>query len=271
MQQINDLNGKVAIITGGSGVLGEAMATGLALAGVKTGILGRTPKKLENTVDKINALGGKAFPLVADVLDENNLKTAREETLHRYGRIDILINSAGGNLPGATIMPEQSFFDLSIEDFDKVNTLNFKGSLLPSLIFGETMARQQKGVIINISSMAAQKPLTRVVGYSAAKAAIDNFTKWLAIELAQKYGPEIRVNAIAPGFFIADQNKKLLLNPDGTLTPRGETVIQHTPMGKFGEPQDLCGVVNWLCSDSASFVTGAIIPVDGGFSTFSGV
>lgn len=271
MQNHFDLSTKVAIITGGSGVLGTAMALGLARAGVKVGILGRSEKKVGQTIQKIEEGGGEAFGLISDVLNKENLIKAKEETISITGKVDILINCAGGNQRGATIMPDQTFFDLSIDDFDQVNALNLKGTVLPSLIFGEAMAKQNNGVIINISSMAAQQPLTRVVGYSVAKAAIDNFTKWLAVELAMKFGPGMRVNAIAPGFFITEQNKRLLLNEDGSFTDRGNTVISHTPMKKFGKPEDLCGVINWLCSDAASFVTGAIIPIDGGFSAFSGV
>ena len=202
MQIQNDLRKKVAIITGGTGVLGFAIASGLAQAGVKVGILSRNKKKAENAVKEIQALQGIALPLIADVLDEVALRTVREKVLKQWGRIDILINCAGGNMPGATILPDQHIFDLSLDEFDKVSALNIKGTLLPVLIFAEVMAKQKKGSIINISSMAAQRPLTRVFGYSASKAAIENMTKWLAVELALKFGEGIRVNAIAPGFFI---------------------------------------------------------------------
>ncbi len=266
-----ELNGKVAIITGGAGVLGGAMAEGLANAGAKVGILSRTKSKVEKKVRQIKKNGGEAIALVADVLDEKQLKAAAKKILKKWGRIDILLNSAGGNMKGATIMPEQSIFDLSMDDFTKVTDLNLKGTVLPTMVFGQTMAKQKKGCIINISSMAAQQAITRVVGYSASKAAIDNFTKWMAVEMAHKFGEGIRVNAIAPGFFIADQNRRLLTNEDGSLTTRGQTIINETPIKRFGEPEELTSTLLWLCSDASSFITGVIVPVDGGFSAFSGV
>lgn len=271
MENQFDIRGKVAIITGGAGVLGGAIASGLSAAGVKIGIMSRSIDKVQKKVDEINAAGGEALALPADVLVSEQLEKAKDITLKKWGRIDILINCAGGNMKGATIMPDQSFFDLSLPDFGKVTDLNIKGTVLPSLIFGKEMAEQKQGCIINISSMAAERPLTRVVGYAASKAAIDNITKWLAVEMAQKYGAGLRVNAVAPGFFVGEQNRSLLLEADGSLTARGKTIIDHTPMNRFGDPEDLCGVVNWLCSDAAKFVTGTIIPVDGGFSAFSGV
>ncbi len=265
------LTGKVAIVTGGAGVLGGAMAEGLAKAGAKVGILSRTESKVLEQVKQIEALGGEAIALVADVLDEAQLKQASEQIIQKWGSIDILINSAGGNMKGATIMPEQNVFDLSMSDFDKVTDLNLKGTILPSIVFGEAMAAQQKGCIINISSMAAQQAITRILGYSASKAAIDNFTKWMAVEMAHKFGEGIRVNAIAPGFFIAEQNRKLLLNEDGSYTDRAKSIIQNTPMKRFGEAEELVSTVLWLCSEGSSFITGIIVPVDGGFSAFSGV
>lgn len=266
-----DLNEKVAIITGGNGVLGGAMAHGLSAKGVKVGILGRSRDTVEKRVEEIESAGGKAMALIADVLDKKSLQTAKDDVQQTWGRIDILINGAGGNMKGATISPDQTFFDLSIEDLSKVNDLNFKGTVLPTYVFGKSMAEPKKGSIINISSMAAQQAITRVMGYSAAKAAVDNFTKWLAVEMAQKYGDGIRVNAIAPGFFVGEQNRDLLLNADGSLTARGETIVSNTPMKRFGKAEELQGVANWLASDSASFVTGIVVPVDGGFSAFSGV
>lgn len=266
-----DLNGKVAVITGGGGALGGAMAKGLAMQGVKVVLLSRGKAKLNQQIELIEQMGGTGLAVAADVLDASSLESAKQRILNECGRIDILINAAGGNMKGATIMPEQTFFDLALEDFDKVTALNIKGTVLPIKIFGATIAEQGKGSILNISSMAAQKPLTRVVGYAASKAAIDNLTKWLAVELCKKYGEKIRVNAIAPGFFIGEQNRALLMNANGTYTDRAKTIIDHTPMSRFGEAEELCGVVNWLCSDAASFVTGAIIPIDGGFSAFSGV
>jgi NAD(P)-dependent dehydrogenase (short-subunit alcohol dehydrogenase family) len=265
------LKGKVAIVTGGAGVLGGAMVAGLTEADAKVGILSRTKEKVEKRVNEILETGGEAISLIADVLNEEQLLRAANHVLDKWGHIDILINAAGGNIKGAVIMPDQNIFDLSIEDFTKVTDLNLKGTVLPSIIFGKAMVEKKKGCIINISSMAAQQAITRVVGYSASKAAVDNFTKWLAVEMAHKFGEGIRVNAIAPGFFIADQNRRLLTNDDGSLTSRGQTIIDQTPMKRFGEPEELISTVLWLCSDSSSFVTGIVVPVDGGFSAFSGV
>lgn len=268
---IKDLKNKVAIITGGNGVLGGAMAQGLADKGVKVGILGRSEHTVNKRVETIEEAGRKAIALVADVLDKESLEQAKAKILTAWGRIDILINAAGGNMKGATIGPDQNFFDLSMDDLEKVNNLNFQGTVLPTYVFAKSMTEHKKGSVINISSMAAQQAITRVMGYSAAKAAVDNFTKWLAVEMAQKYGDGIRVNAIAPGFFIGEQNRDLLLNTDGSLTGRGETIVANTPMKRFGKAEELQGVANWLASDSASFVTGIVVPVDGGFSAFSGV
>lgn len=266
-----DLANKVAIITGGNGVLGGAIAEGLASQQVKVGILGRTQKTVEDQVNKILDQGGEALGLIADVLDENALIECRDKVVKYWGGIDILVNAAGGNLKGATISPDQTFFDLSLDDFSKVSDLNLKGTVLPSFVFGKVMAETKEGSIINISSMAAQSAITRVVGYSAAKAGVDSFTKWLSVEMAQKYGGKIRVNAIAPGFFVGEQNRDLLLNKDGSLTNRGQTITNQTPMKRFGTPEELQGVAQWLAGSGASFVTGTVIPVDGGFSAFSGV
>jgi len=247
------------------------MAEGLAQAGAKVAILSRTESKVLEQVKRIQALGEEAIPLVADVLDEAQLKAASEKVLQKWGSIDILINAAGGNMKGATILPEQQVFDLSMADFDQVTDLNLKGTVLPSLVFGQAMASQQRGCIINISSMAAQQAITRILGYSASKAAIDNFTKWMAVEMANKFGEGIRVNAIAPGLFIAEHNRKLLLKEDGSYTDRAESIIRNTPMKRFGEAKELISTVLWLCSEGSSFITGIIVPVDGGFSAFSGV
>lgn len=266
-----DLNGKVAIVTGGAGVLGGAMAMGLAQVGAKVGILGKTAAKAEQQAEAIRAKGGEALALAADVIDENQLKAAKAKVLQHWQRIDILVNAAGGNIKGATILPEQTIFDASMADFDKVIALNFKGTILPTTIFAEAMVAQKSGCIINISSMAAQKPLTRVAGYAASKAAIDNYTKWLAVEMANKFGEGIRVNAIAPGFFVGEQNRSLLLQEDGSLTQRGQTIIRQTPLKRFGEPEELVSTLLWLCSAASSFVTGIVVPVDGGFSAFSGI
>lgn len=271
MKNMFSLEGKVALITGGAGVLGGAIADGLSKAGCKVAILSRTEARVVNKAKELEGIGGEALALTADVLDKEQLEKAKDKVLKKWGHLDILINCAGGNMKGATILPEEDIFDLSMEDFGKVTDLNLKGTVLPSLVFGEVMARQKKGCIVNISSMAADRAITRVVGYSASKAAVDNFTKWLAVEMVNKYGSGIRVNAIAPGFYIAEQNRRLLLEENGALTARGKIIIQNTPMGRFGKPDELISTVLWLCSDATSFVTGIIVPVDGGFSAFSGV
>lgn len=271
LQALFSLAGKVAVVTGGTGVLGGAMAHGLAAAGARVGILGRRASTAGEVAASIRAQGGEAMPLPADALDRTQLETARGDLLDRWGRIDILINAAGGNTADATVFGERTFFNLQRDAVDKMLELNFMGSVIPSQVFGEVMAQQGRGSIINISSMAAARPLTRVIGYAAAKAAIDNFTRWLAIEFCQKYGPGLRVNAIAPGFFVGEQNRSFLLNDDGSLTPRGQQIVSHTPMGRFGEPDELIGAAVWLCSDAARFVTGVVIPVDGGFSAYAGV
>ena len=265
------LEGKAAVITGGGGVLGGSMARSLARDGVKVCLIGRSEGPLEEVADAIRASGGEALPLAADVLGRQALEAAREKVLRLWGRTDILVNAAGGNMPGATIGPDQTIFDLKMEDFDKVTRLNLNGSVVPSLVFGQVMAEQKAGVIINISSMVVERALTRVAGYSAGKAAVENFTRWMAVEMALKFGEGIRVNAIAPGFFIGNQNRALLTNPDGSYTERGRTIINNTPMKRFGQPVELNGALHYLCSDAARFVTGIVIPVDGGFSAFSGV
>ena len=271
MENLFSLAGKVAVVTGGTGVLGGAMAHGLAAAGAKVAILGRRAELATLVVHSIEATGGTAMALPADVLQKDQLEAARERLVAQWGGVDILVNAAGGNMPGATIFGDLTFFDMQREDFDKVVQLNLTGTVLPSQIFGQVMAQQQSGSIVNISSMAAQQPLTRVIGYAAAKAAIDNFTRWLAVEMAQKYGAEIRVNAIAPGFFIGEQNRGFLLQEDGSLSARGQLIVDHTPMARFGEPEELVGTLVWLCSQASQFVSGIVVPVDGGFSAFGGV
>lgn len=266
------VEGLVVVVTGGSGILCGTMAKALAARGAKVAILGRTPEKVTRMVSDIEAAGGQALGLVADVTNRQDLKNARQTVVQQWGRVDVLINGAGGNMPGATIAPDQNFFDdLNFDGFQQVVDLNLNGAVLSSLVFGQVMARQKKGSILHISSMTAAQAVSRVVGYSTAKAAVDAFTRWLAVEAAQKFGPGIRVNAIAPGFFITDQNRALLTTPDGRYTERGESVIQKTPAGRFGAPEELIGACLWLCSDASVFVTGTIIPVDGGFSAWSGV
>ena len=273
------LEGKVAVVTGGTGVLGGAMSRGLAAAGARVAILGRREAKAREVADEIAAAGHEAIPLPADVLDEDSLQTARQTLIDIWGSVDILINAAGGNRPDATVFGDLTFFNVPRSALEGVVGLNFTGTVLPIQIFGEPMAGQGKGSIINISSMAAQKVLTRVMGYSAAKAAVDNLTRWLAVDLAEKHGPGLRVNAIAPGFFIGEQNRALLIKEDSpagsedspVLTERGQQIVDHTPMGRFGEPDELIGAAIWLASDASRFVTGIVIPVDGGFSAASGI
>ncbi len=272
-----DLQDKVAIVTGGTGVLGGAMARGLAMSGARVGILGRRKEKAEQVANELEESGGRALALPANVLDKKQVQEARRAVLECWGRIDILVNAAGGNVPEATLRDGANVFDLPQDAIRQVFDLNFLGTLLPSQIFGTAMIGRKndeeddKGCIVNISSMAASRPLTNVVGYSAAKAAVDNLTRWLAVELARKYGAGLRVNAIAPGFFIGAQNRALLLNEDGSLTERGRAIIDHTPAGRFGDAEELVGTLIWLCSPASSFVNGVVVPVDGGFSAFSGV
>lgn len=270
LEQLYNLNGKVAIITGGGGVIAGQMAKGLIQCGVKVVLLDRSEEVVSERVKELEQYG-EAVGLYCDVLKEEALIDVKEEVLSRYGRIDILINAAGGNMPGATISPDQTIFDMDMTDFTKVMNLNLNGSVLPSLIFGKVMSEQKSGNILNISSMAADRVITRVAGYSASKAAITNFTRWMSVEMAQKFGDSIRVNAIAPGFFIGNQNRRLLTNEDGSLTKRGETIIRNTPMERFGDAEELIGATLFLCSDAAKFITGVVLPVDGGFSAFSGV
>ena len=273
------LEGKVAVVTGGTGVLGGAMARGLAAAGARVAVLGRRAAKAQEVADEISAAGHQAMPLPADVLDEESLHAARQTLLDRWGRVDVLVNCAGGNRPDATVFGDLTFFKVPRAALEGVVGLNFTGTVLPIQIFGALMAEQGSGSIINISSMASQKVLTRVMGYSAAKAAVDNLTRWLAVDLAEKHGAGLRINAIAPGFFIGDQNRALLLNTDATpdaqgnlpLTARGQQIIDHTPMERFGEPDELVGAALWLASDASRFVTGIVVPVDGGFSASSGI
>jgi len=271
IEQIFKLQGKVVLITGGAGVLATAIGDGLAAAACKLVILDLDLERAENRAREIVDNGGEAIGLAANVLDEESLVIAREAVLAKYGGIDALINGAGGNMEGATIGPDQTFFDLQIDALRKVMDLNFIGSVLPSMVFGKVMADKKSGSILNISSMAAGPVITRVMGYSASKAGISNFTQWLATEMAQKFGEGIRVNAIAPGFFIGEQNRSLLTNKDGSYTSRGLDVIRKTPMGRFGVADELTGAVLYLLSDAAKFVTGVVLPIDGGFSAFSGV
>jgi NAD(P)-dependent dehydrogenase (short-subunit alcohol dehydrogenase family) len=271
IEKLYRLEGKTALITGGGGVLAGAIGCGLAQAGVGIILADINLEKAEKNAATIIERSCSAWGIHMDALDPESIGNASRRILREHGKIDILINAAGGNIPGATISPDQSIFDLDLEAFDRVSDLNYKSTLLPTLEVGRIMADQKSGSIINISSMAAIRTITRVVGYSAAKAAVSNFTRWMAMEMAMKFGGAIRVNAIAPGFFIGDQNRALLTNPDGSPTERGGKVIQNTPMGRFGDADELIGAVLFLASEAASFVTGVILPIDGGFSIHSGV
>ncbi|MFH6985731.1 SDR family oxidoreductase [Marinoscillum sp. 108] len=266
-----DLSGKVVIITGGAGVIGSTLARSLAEAKCKLVILNRDQTKIDQRVAELKKITPDVMGRVCDVLNVKELEETNKLILDEFGRIDILINAAGGNIPGATQSHDQQIFDLKIEAIDQAMDLNLKGTVYPSLVFGRSIAENGSGSIINISSMATYSAITRVLGYSIAKSGVNTFTRWMACELARKYGDKVRVNAIAPGFFIGDQNRELLLNPDGSLTDRSKKVINKTPMGRFGEIRELAGAVQFLCSDSASFITGVVLPVDGGFSAFSGV
>lgn len=264
------LAGRVAVVTGGYGVIGGCIASALGAAKARVAILGRRRDSAERKATDIRRAGGDAMALVGDVLDETQMRAARDMLLGEWGQVDILFNGAGGNVARAR-NDNRPIFDVPLDAFDEVLRLNLHGTLIPSLVFGEAMAARGSGSIINISSMASRQALSGVLGYSVAKAGIDNLTRWLAVELARKYGAGVRVNAIAPGFFVSEQNRAVLTTPDGGYTDRARAIIARTPMSRFGKPEELVGAVHWLCSDASSFVTGAIVPIDGGFSSFSGV
>lgn len=264
------LSGRVAVVTGGYGTLGGSIADGLAAAGATVAILGRNRDAAAAKADALRSAGADALALAADVLDEEALRSACRELLAERGRVDLLVNAAGGNVARART-DRVPVFGLPFDAFDEVVRLNLHGTVYPTLVFGEAMARTEKGSIVNISSMAAMQAISGVLGYSVAKAAIDNFTRWMAVDLARRNGPGLRVNAVAPGFFLAKQNRDVLLLPDGSYTERAQTILARTPMARFGDPAELQGPVLWLCSDASSFVTGTVIPVDGGFSAFSGL
>lgn len=266
-----ELSGKVAVITGGGGVLPSAIAEGLAKDGVRCVLLDLAEDKAELALKRVRQAGSDGLALKANVLSRADLEKAAEETMKVFGRVDFLINGAGGNHPRATTSKETPFFDLPEDAVRFVFDLNFMGTFLACQVFGKIMVEQGEGVILNIASMNAIRPLTRIPAYSAAKAAVANFTQWLAVHMAQEYSPKIRVVAIAPGFFLTEQNRYLLLDENGNLTERGKQIIAHTPMGRFGDPEDLLGAVRWLLSPGAAFVTGVVIPIDGGFSAYAGV
>ncbi len=268
------LKGKKAVLLGGGGVLGAAMAKGLWDAGADVAVCDLDPARAQSVVDgmPMGASAAKAYKI--DAMDPSSIKSTAKDIFNEFGRVDILVNAVGGNMKAATTSGDVSFFDLDGDVLEEVVKLNLMaGAILPAQVFGREMVRNENGgVIINISSMNAFRPLTRIPGYSAAKAAVSNFTQWLSTDLARQYGDKIRVNAIAPGFFLTEQNRYLLTDPEtGEFTPRGKTIIEHTPMGRLGQPEDLVGTLIWLCSDASKFVTGIVVPVDGGFSAFSGV
>lgn len=269
MENLFDIKDNVTVITGGTGVLGRAIAKYLALNGAKVVILGRKEEIGQEIVADIKAAGGQCEFLKTDVMNQEVVQQNCNYIVEKYGRIDTLLNAAGGNMKGATIAPDQNFFDLEASQFQTVLNLNLTGTVIPTQVFLKPMVAQGKGSIINFSSMAAFRPMTRVCGYAAAKAGISNFTAFMATECAKKFGEGIRVNAIAPGFFITEQNRSLLTNPDGTFTQRGQDVIRQTPFGRMGDPEELCGTIHYLMSDASKFVTGTVAVVDGGFNAFA--
>ena len=272
LKSLYDFSDCTALVTGGAGVLGSELACALVGCNANVVILDRDQDLAQKAIERFpKTVKGRAARVFGNVLDIESLQKAHETVKAEFGAVNILINAAGGNHPSATTKPDLSFFDLPLEALRHVGDLNLLGTILPCQVFGRGMAERGEGVILNISSMNAFRPLTRIPAYSAAKAAINNFTQWLAVHMAQNYSPRIRVNAIAPGFFIGQQNRRLLLNEDGTLTSRGQSILAHTPMNRFGVPEDLFGAVLWLVSPAAAFVTGTVIPIDGGFSAFSGV
>lgn len=269
MKNLFSVKNQVVVITGGTGVLGRAIAAHLAEEGARVVILGRKAEVGNAIVEDIKKNGGEAMFLTTDVMNREALEQNLADILTAYGRVDALLNAAGGNMPGATIAPDGNFFDLKLEDFQRVLELNLVGTVLPTQVFLKPMVEQQKGAIVNFSSMAAFRPMTRVCGYASAKAGISNFTAYMATEVAKKFGEGIRVNAIAPGFFLTEQNRTLLTNPDGTYTQRGQDVIRQTPFGRMGRAEELCGTIQYLISEASSFVTGTVAVVDGGFNVFA--
>lgn len=271
MVNMCSLEGKVIVVTGGTGILGEAFLSGIIECGGTVGILGRNATVANERADAINRNGGRALALVADVLKEDQLIRARDMMLDKFGKIDGLVNAAGGNKPEGVLQPEESIFRMNMTGMKEVMDINIWGTLMPTQVFGESMAENSGGSIVNISSMNSKRAITKVLGYNMGKAAVDCYTQWFAVELAKRYGDKIRMNALAPGFFLTEQNRLLLTNGNGKYTERGELVIKQTPFKRFGHPDELKGALTWLLSDASAFVTGAMICVDGGFSVFGGV
>lgn len=271
-QKLFDLKGKVAFMTGASGVLGSAVAKALGALGVKMVVSARRKEKIEGLAEEIRGAGGTAIAVPTDVMDKANLEQSLATVQKELGPVDFLLNFAGGNHPDATTNPEKLFWNLPREALSYAFDLNLLGTILPCQVFGKAMAERKQGSILNVSSMAAYRPLTRAVAYASAKAAISNFTQWLAVHMAKEYSPAIRVNAIAPGFFLTEQNRYLLTDKaTGKRTPRGQSIIDSTPQARYGEPEEIVGAVVWLLAPSSTFVTGVIVPIDGGFDAFSGV
>ncbi|MDB5134934.1 MAG: family oxidoreductase [Mucilaginibacter sp.] len=271
MESKYSLKGKVIIVTGGTGILGNSFVNGIVEAGGIVGILGRNEKVAHERAEAINKNGGKAISLIADVLNEKELVAAKEQVWDNFGRLDGLVNAAGGNMPQGVLQPEEDIFKMNLGGMKEVMEVNLWGTLLPTQVFGEAIAKTGKGSIVNISSMNSKRAVTKVLGYNIGKAAVDCYNQWFAVELANRYGDAIRMNALAPGFFLTEQNRNLLTKPEGGYTPRGEAVIRNTPFKRFGNPDELIGALVWLLSDASAFVTGSMICVDGGFSIFSGV
>ena len=273
LKSIYDFSDRTVVVTGGAGVLGSEMACALVGLNANVVLLDRDQELAQKVIERIpKVVKGRAIRVFGDVLKTEILQQAQETIQAEFGQVDILINAAGGNHPSATTKPDLSFFDLPLDALRFVGDLNLLGTILPCQVFGREMAERGEGVILNVSSMNAFRPLTRIPAYSAAKAAVSNFTQWLAVHMAQEYSPRIRVNAIAPGFFLTEQNRFLLTDKDtGELTSRGQSILSHTPMDRFGTPEDLLGATIWLISPASAFVTGTVIPIDGGFSAFSGV
>jgi NAD(P)-dependent dehydrogenase (short-subunit alcohol dehydrogenase family) len=265
------LEGKVIVVTGGTGILGNAFVNAIVEAGGAVGILGRNENVANERADAINKNGGKAIALVADVMDEAQLKQANDKIVNAFGKIDGLVNAAGGNMPEGVLQPEEDIFSMNIDGMKKVMDINLWGTVIPTQVFGPALAKTGKGSIVNISSMNSKRAITKVLGYNMGKAAVDCYNQWFAVELANRYGDKIRMNALAPGFFLTEQNRYLLTKKEGGYTPRGESVIRQTPFKRFGHPDELKGALVWLLSDASQFVTGAMICVDGGFSIFGGV
>jgi NAD(P)-dependent dehydrogenase (short-subunit alcohol dehydrogenase family) len=271
MENNFSLKDKVIVVTGGTGILGNSFVNGIAEAGGSVGILGRNQQVAEERAEAINKNGGQAIALVADVLDEASLKDAKKKLLNHFGRLDGLVNGAGGNMPEGVLQPDQDIFSMNMDGMKKVLEVNLWGTLLPTQVFGEAIAKTGRGSIVNISSMNSKRAITKVLGYNMGKAAVDCYNQWFAVELANRYGDAIRMNALAPGFFLTEQNRNLLTKPEGGYTERGEKVINQTPFKRFGNPDELIGALVWLLSDASAFVTGSMICVDGGFSIFGGV